>query len=142
VNSQEVLVEIVRYYNEVRPYRGIERRMPYLAYNARTQAKPHTLIHQPHWRIQKDTVDVSGHSTLRYMNRYFNVGWAYRGQEIRLCVLDDVVTFATVDGEFIGETKNNPDRDYQPPKDRASDNPEDPIITVGATGLEPVTSAV
>jgi hypothetical protein len=46
------------------------------------------------------------------------VGWAYRGQEIRLYVLDDVVTFATADGEFIGETRINPDRDYQPKGDR------------------------
>ena len=54
--------------------------------------------------------------TLRYLGklRHLNVGWAYRGQEIRLYVLDDVVTFATQDGEFIGETIINPDRDYQP----------------------------
>ena len=36
------------------------------------------------------------------------------GQEIRLYVLDDVVTFATEDGEFIGETRIDPERDYQP----------------------------
>jgi hypothetical protein len=29
-------------------------------------------------------------------------------------VLDDVVTFATGDGEFISETRIDPDRDYQP----------------------------
>ena len=29
-------------------------------------------------------------------------------------MLDDVVTFATEDGEFIGETKINAERDYQP----------------------------
>jgi hypothetical protein len=38
----------------------------------------------------------------------------YRGQPIRLYVLDDVVTFATEDGEFIGEMKIDPNRDYQP----------------------------
>jgi len=36
---------------------------------------------------------------------------------IRLYVRDDVVTFATEDGEFIGETRLNPDRDYQPKGD-------------------------
>jgi transposase InsO family protein len=113
---QEALVEIVRYYNEVRPHRGIDRQTPHVVYNARAKAKPHTLIHEPHWRIRKDTVDVRGHVTLRYLGklRHMNVGWKYRGQEIRLYVLDDVVTFATADGEFIGETKINPDRDYQP----------------------------
>jgi transposase InsO family protein len=113
---QEVLVEVVRYYNEVRPHRGINRQTPHAAYNARTKAKANTLIHQPHWRIRTDTVDVRGHVTLRYLGklRHLNVGWKYRGQAIRLYVLDDLVTFATEDGEFIGETKINPERDYQP----------------------------
>jgi transposase InsO family protein len=113
---QEILDDVVRYYNEVRPHRGVGRRTPAVAYRARAKAKPHTLIHQPHWRIRTDTVDVRGHVTLRYLGklRHLNVGWAYRGQSIRLYVLDDVVTFATEDGEFIGETRIDPNRDYQP----------------------------
>lgn len=113
---QAVLVDVSRYYNEVRPHRGINRLTPYVAYNARAKAKPNTLIHEPHWRIRKDIVDVRGHVTLRYLGRlrHLNVGWAYREQPIRLYILDDVVTFATEDGEFIGETRINPERDYQP----------------------------
>ena len=113
---QAVLDDVVRYYNDVRPHRGVGRRTPSVAYNARAKAKPHTLIRQPHWRIRTDTVDVRGHVTLRYLGqlRHLNVGWAYRGQAIRLYVLDDVVTFASEDGEFIGETKIDPNRDYQP----------------------------
>jgi transposase InsO family protein len=113
---QLVLEDVVRYYNDVRPHRGVGRRTPSVAYNVRVKAKPNTLIHQPHWRIRTDTVDVRGHVTLRYLGllRHLNVGWAYRGQAIRLYVLDDVVTFATEDGEFIGETKIDPNRDYQP----------------------------
>ncbi|MCU1363733.1 MAG: Transposase [Acidimicrobiaceae bacterium] len=116
---QVVLDEFVRYYNEVRPHRGINRRTPSVAYNARAKAQPNTLIHQPHWRIRTDTVDVRGHVTLRHLGklRHLNVGWAYRGHSIRLYVLDDVVTFATEDGEFIGETKIDPNRDYQPKGD-------------------------
>src|ERR1700679_4274055 len=74
--------------------------------------EPHMLINQPHWRIRTDTVDVRGHVCLRYLGRqrHLNVGWKYRGQQIRLYVLDDVVTFATEDGEFIGETKIDPER--------------------------------
>jgi hypothetical protein len=100
----------------VRPHCGINRRTPSVAYSARAKAKPNTLIHQPHWRIRTDTVGVRGHVTLRYLGqlRHLNVGWAYRGQSIRLYVLDDVVTFAHEDGEFIGETRIAPDRDYQP----------------------------
>ena len=111
-----VLEDVARYYNDVRPHRGINRRTPSVAYHARTKAKPHTLIYEPHWRIRTDTVDVRGHVTLRYLGklRHLNVGWAYRGCSIRLYILDDVVTFATEDGEFIGETKLDPNRDYQP----------------------------
>lgn len=113
---QLVLDDVVAYYNEVRPHRSVARRTPAVAYDARTKAKPHTLINDPHWRIRKDTVDVRGHVTLRYLGkmRHLNVGWSYRGQVVPLYVLDDVVTFATEDGEFIGETKIDPNRDYQP----------------------------
>jgi hypothetical protein len=113
---QTILDDVVRYYNEVRPHRGIDRKTPHAVYNSRAKAQPNTLIHQPHWRIRTDTVDVRGHVCLRYLGiqRHLNVGWKYRGQPIRLYVLDDVVTFATEDGEFIGETKIDPNRDYQP----------------------------
>jgi transposase InsO family protein len=113
---QLILEDVVRYYNDVRPHRGINRRTPSVAYNARAKAKANTLINDPHWRIRTDTVDVRGHVTLRYFGqlRHLNVGWAYRGQVIRLYVLDDVVTFANEDGEFIGETRIDPNRDYQP----------------------------
>jgi transposase InsO family protein len=116
---QLILEDVVRYYNDVRPHRGINRRTPSVAYNARAKALPNTLINQPHWRIRKDTVDVRGHVTLRYLGklRHLNVGWNYRGQVIHLYVIDDVVTFATEDGEFIGETRLDPNRDYQPKGD-------------------------
>ena len=117
---QIVLDEVVRYYNEVRPHRGIERRTPLVAYRSRAKAEPHTLIYEPHWRVREDVVDVRGHVTLRYLGkiRHLNVGWSYRGQAIRLFILDDVVTFATKDGDFIGETKIDPNRDYQPKGER------------------------
>ena len=116
---QTILEDIVRYYNEVRPHRSLERRTPATAYNARAKAQPHTLINNPHWRIRKDVVDMRGHVTLRYLGklRHLNVGWSYRGQRICLFVLDDVVTFASEDGEFIGETRLDPSRDYQPKGD-------------------------
>jgi hypothetical protein len=116
---QHVLNDVVAYYNDVRPHRGINRQTPSVVYNKRAKAKANTLIHQPHWRIRTDIVDVRGHVTLRYLGkmRHLNVGWKYRDQPIRLFVLDDVVTFATEDGEFIGETRIDPNRDYQPKGD-------------------------
>ena len=116
---QTILEDVVAYYNDVRPHRGINRQTPATAYNARAKAKPNTLSNDPHWRIRHDTVDVRGHVSLRYLGRlrHLNVGWSYRGQAIRLYILDDVVTFATDDGEFIGETRIDPERDYQPKGD-------------------------
>jgi len=113
---QLVLDDVVRYYNEVRPHRSLDRKTPHVVYRARAKAKANTLINQPHWRIRTDTVDARGHVCLRYLGRqrHLNVGWKYRGHHIRLYVLDDVVTFATEDGEFIGETRIDPNRDYQP----------------------------
>ncbi len=85
---------------------------------------PNTLINDPHWRIRKDTVDLRGHVTLRYLGklRQLNVGWSYRGQSICLYVLDDVVTFATEDGEFIGETRLDPIATTNPKVKDFSDN--------------------
>ncbi len=113
---QLILDDVVRYYNEVRPHRAVRRRTPRVAYEPRAKAQPHTLIHQPHWRIRTDTVDARGHVTLRDLGPlpHFNVGWSHRGHTIRPHVLDDVVTFATEAGELIGETRIDPDRDYQP----------------------------
>ena len=65
---QGASVDVVRYYNEVRPHRGINRQTPHVAHNARAKAKPHTLVHEPHWRIRNDPVDVRGHVILRYFS--------------------------------------------------------------------------
>jgi Integrase core domain len=113
---QVVLDEVVDYYNEVRPHKARRRLTPAAAYRARAKARPHTLIHEPHWRIRRDVVDSRGHVSLRYLGRlrHLNVGWSLRGQVVQLYVLDDLVTFATQDGELIGETRIDPERDYQP----------------------------
>jgi transposase InsO family protein len=116
---QVILEDVVRYYNDVRPHRGLDRKTPAVVYNARAKAQPHTLINNPHWRIRTDIVDKRGHVSYRYLGRmrHLNVGWSLRGQRIYLYALDDVVTFATEDGEFIGETRLDPNRDYQPKGD-------------------------
>jgi transposase InsO family protein len=113
---QAVLFEIVRYYNEVRPHRARNRQTPLRAYEGRDLMPAGTLIDQPHHRIRFDVVDVRGHVTLRYLGklRHLNVGWAYRGQPIRLYVVDEHVDIVTEDGELVGEVVLNPDRNYQP----------------------------
>src|ERR1017187_4695642 len=113
---QVVLLDVVRYYNEVRPHRARDRQTPLRAYQGRDKMPAGTLIDQPHHRIRFDVVDVRGHVTLRYLGqlRHLNVGWGYRDQPIRLYVVDDHVDIVTEDGELVGEIVLNPDRDYQP----------------------------
>ena len=116
VEMQATLYEVVRYYNEVRPHRARDRQTPRHAYESRDKMPPGTLIDQPHHRIRFDTVDVRGHVTLRYLGklRHLNVGWSYRGQPIRLYVIDEHVTIVTDDGVLVGEIVLNPDKDYHP----------------------------
>jgi transposase InsO family protein len=116
LEQQLVLDNTVRYYNEVRPHRSRGRVTPLHAYEGRDRMPAGTLIDQPHHRIRHDVVDVRGHVTLRYLGklRHLNVGWSYRGQPIRLYVVDDHVDIVTEDGELVGEIVLNPDRDYQP----------------------------
>ena len=113
---QAVLDEIVRYYNDVRPHQSRQRMTPRAAYEGRDKMPAGTLINQPHHRIRHDVVDQRGHVTLRYLGRlrHLNVGWKYRGERIRLYVVDDHVDIVTEDGELVGEIVLNPDKDYQP----------------------------
>jgi len=77
---QLILEDVVRYYNDVRPHRALNRRTPAVAYNARTKAKPNTLINDPHWRIRKDVVDVRGHVSLRYLAWIHRHGAGLKGR--------------------------------------------------------------
>jgi transposase InsO family protein len=114
VEMQAALFEVVRYYNEVRPHRARERQTPRHAYESRDKMPAGTLIDQPHHRIRFDVVDVRGHVTLRYLGklRHLNVGWAYRGQPIRLYVVDEHVDIVTDDGVLVGEIVLDPDKNY------------------------------
>jgi hypothetical protein len=113
---QGVLTDVVAYYNEVRPHRSRDRMTPRSAYESRDKMPAGTLINQKHHRIRHDVVDSRGHVSLRYLGRmrHLNVGWPYRGQRIRLYVVDDHVDMVTEDGELIGEITIDPERDYQP----------------------------
>jgi transposase InsO family protein len=113
---EAVLVDVIGYYNDVRPHRSRDRTTPTAAYQGRDKMQRGALINQPHHRIRHDKVDIRGHVTLRYLGklRHLNVGWAYQGQPIRLYIIDDHVDIITDDGELVGEILLNPDRDYQP----------------------------
>jgi len=122
VELQCVLDETVRYYNDVRPHQSRGRVTPRAAYEGRDKMPAGTLINQPHHRIRHDVVDQRGHVTLRYLGqlRHLNVGWRYRGERIRLYVVDDHVDIVTEEGELVGDIILNPDKDYQPLRRRNS----------------------
>ncbi len=111
---QRILDDVVCYCNEVRPL-AWWRRTPRVADDACQGPASRSSTNRT--GVRTDTVDVRGyHFTPRYLGRlrHLNVGWSYRGHAICPYVLDDVMTFATVDGEFIGETRGDPDRDDRP----------------------------
>lgn len=109
-----MLNENVCYFNEVRPHRSRGRVTPRVAYESPDKTPQGTLIDQPHHRIRHDVVDVRGLVSLRYLGklRQLNMGWKYRGERVRLYVVDEHEDIVTEDGELVGEII--PDRDYQP----------------------------
>ena len=116
VELQRVLNDVIRYYNRERPHRARDRMTPAAAYDQRDKMGPHTLIKERHYRIRYDVADQRGHVTLRYLGhlRHLNVGWSYRGERVRLYIVDGEVTVADEDGQPIGEITLDPDRNYQP----------------------------
>jgi len=110
------LNEITSYYNDVRPHRARERQTPRAAYEAREKLGPNTLIHEPHYRLRTDIVDVRGHVTLRYLGklRHLNVGYPWRGQRINLYIIDSHVEVVDHYGEIIGHIELDENRDYHP----------------------------
>jgi hypothetical protein len=119
---QQVLDETLQYYNDVRPHQSRGQMTPRAAYDGRAKMPRGTLINQPHYRIRRDTVDQRGHVTLRYPGqlRHLNVGWKYRGDRVRLSIVDDHVDIVTEAGERVGAITLNPDKDYQSMTRRAS----------------------
>lgn len=113
---QRALNEVVVYYNEQRPHRSRDRMTPLAAFNARPRAEPFTLLNQPHNRIRRDVVDNSGKVTVRYLGamRHLKVGSAYRGQRVRLYLIDAEVRIVTEDGNLIREATLDASKNYQP----------------------------
>jgi len=113
---QLVLLDVVRYYNEVRPHRSRDRLTPRQAYDARAKAKAGSLLNEPHYRIRNDVVDNWGKVSLRYLGkmRHINVGYMHRGFPVRLYIVDDHIRVVTLEGEFLGELIINPAQGYQP----------------------------
>jgi transposase InsO family protein len=112
---QAQIDSFVYYYNNKRPHRSCARRTPRQAFDARPKAAPGSLIDQPHHRIRFDVVDKSGKVSLRHHGKmlHIGVGHPFKGQRVRLYIVDDYVRVLTDEGELLGELTIDVNRDYQ-----------------------------
>jgi transposase InsO family protein len=113
---QDQLDAFVRYYNNVRPHRALNKRTPLQAYSARLKAKPAPSEPATHFRVRNDTVDAHGKVSLRYMSKlhHIGIGRAHKGRQVKLLIADQTIRVITTDGELIRELTLDPTRDYQP----------------------------
>ena len=106
------------YYNTVRPHRGIGRRTPAEAFNARPKATPMLpgFVVPTHCRIRRDKVDITGVITLRHNSRLHHIGLGRRltGTRVLVLIADLDVRVLTEDGELVRALTLDPSRDYQP----------------------------
>ena len=107
----------VAYYNEVRPHRGIGRRVPLEAFEARERAGPRgARIDTAGYRVRHDKVSSAGNVTLRHKGRlhHIGVGHAFDGWRVVLLVAGLEVRILDLDGNQIRRLRLDPTRDYQP----------------------------
>jgi transposase InsO family protein len=104
------------YYNQQRPHRALQGRVPLFAFNARLKARPATPQPATHFRVRHDRIDSCGRVTLRYLSRlrHIAVGRAYKHQRVTLLVADAEVRVLDQDGSLIRELTLDPARVYQP----------------------------
>ena len=113
---QGQLNRFVRYYNEVRPHRALNRRTPLEAFEARAKATPrHRGVDVDGYRIRHDKVDDAGSVTLRYKSRlhHIGVGRRYARQPVTLLVAGRDIRVLDENNVLIRHLKLDPTRDYQ-----------------------------
>jgi transposase InsO family protein len=114
---QAQLDYFVAYYNGVRPHRGIGRRTPLSAFEARERARPQgPTIDVTGYRIRRDKVDKGGGVTLRHDGRlhHIGIGRAYTGWRVILLVAGREIHVLGEDGSPLRRLTLDPDTDYQP----------------------------
>jgi transposase InsO family protein len=114
---QAHLDRFVAYYNTVRPHRGIGRRTPLDAYNARTKAHPRlTGTTVDGYRLRHDKIDRYGKLTVRYQGRLHHIGLGRRhaAQTVAVLIAGRHIRVLTDTGQLIRELELDPTRDYQP----------------------------
>ena len=105
------------YYNDQRPHRANDRRVPAAAYAARPKATPTGTIAAAHDRVRKDVIDTTGKVTLRYQGRLYKIGIGrtHARTPVLLLVHDlEIRVINETTGELLRELTLDPTRTYQP----------------------------
>ncbi|MGH9168355.1 MAG: integrase core domain-containing protein, partial [Acidimicrobiia bacterium] len=107
----------VTYYDEIRPHRGVGRRTPRSAFDARDKARPSgpKIRTGKGMRVRRDRIDKVGIVTLRHRTRlhHIGVGRSHKGRRVILLIDGLDVRLLTEDGELLRPLTLDPTRDYQ-----------------------------
>jgi transposase InsO family protein len=108
----------VAYYNKVRPHRGIGRRTPKAAWEARDKARPSgpKLVVGAGVRVRRDRIDKVGRVTLRHRSRlhHIGVGRLHKGARVIMLIDGLDVRIVSDKGQLLRHLTLDPTRDYQP----------------------------
>lgn len=108
----------VAYYNEVRPHRGIGRRTPKAAWEARDKARPSgpKISMGAGVRVRRDRIDKTGRVTLRHRTKllHIGVGRAHKGTRVIMLIDGLDVRILSEQGELLRHLTLDPARNYQP----------------------------
>jgi len=113
---QGQLNRFVAYYNAERPHRGIGRRTPLAAYEARAKVGPSAQrIDATGYRIRHDRVSRGGSVTLRHKGKlhHIGIGHPYTGWRVILLVAGLDVTILALDGSPLRHLTLDPSVNYQ-----------------------------
>jgi len=118
---QSLLSAFTDSYNTRRPHRSLHRRTPQAAYTTRAKAQPAGSNKPAHDRVRRDRVDASGVVTVRHNGRLHHIGLGrtHARTSVLLLIHDlDIRIIDATTGELLRHLTLNPDRDYQPQKQR------------------------
>jgi hypothetical protein len=116
LRSEDPLNRFARYYNTERPHRGIGRRTPITAFEAREKASPiGPRIEAAGYRIRHDKVDRSGSVTLRHKGKlhHIGVGCPYEGWRVIMLVAGLDIKILGTDGSPLRQLTLDTSVDYQ-----------------------------
>jgi transposase InsO family protein len=106
----------VRYYNEERPHRSLDRRTPQEVFDAKVKAYPRHGDPDTHFRIRKDRVDWCGKLTVRYEGRLCHIGMGapFKGMRVQMLIAGAEVRVLSLEGDLLRTVTLDPGRDYHP----------------------------